>query len=109
MAGFFIIEDSILKSGNELMTRAQVDNLWEMAVAKIKLVLNEQFGYITNPETFLDVKKIVILFAKTLEGYTFFAAPLFEFLSSQRERFEQHLFRRLRDEVKHVIIYFKFI
>jgi hypothetical protein len=45
---------------------------------------------------FLELKRFVVLFGKTMEGYALHVAPLFEFLMSIREQFEALLFNRLR-------------
>ncbi len=117
LAGFFIIEDSLMKSGIELYSRAEVDALWETACSKIKAIMHEQFGLIQTSVThgsgspaagsdacmkFVQVKYTLILLAKTLAGYGFFVQPLFEFLAGMRDKFEAILLSRLRSEIKEV-------
>lgn len=37
--GFFILEDHVLNTGNGLITRAILDDMWTMALSKIVTVL----------------------------------------------------------------------
>jgi exocyst complex component 6 len=103
VTGFFAIEDTVLKSGSDLMSRAQVDDLWELAVSKIKQVMGEQLAYVLDPTTFLSVRKSALLFCKTLENHGFFVTLLLEFIASQKQRFEMTLFRQLDTTVSEIL------
>jgi hypothetical protein len=61
LAGFFLIEDAVMKSGNELMSRSEVETMWDKAVTKVTLILQEQTGYIRDPATFLQVFMHILL------------------------------------------------
>ncbi len=45
VAGFFVLEDSIMKGDNELMSRAEVDGLFDMATQKVRAVVKEQTAH----------------------------------------------------------------
>ncbi|PKU71846.1 putative exocyst complex component 6 [Dendrobium catenatum] len=44
IAGFFIVEERVLRTGGGLVNRMEVDALWETAVAKMVSILKEQFS-----------------------------------------------------------------
>lgn len=91
LAGFFLIEDAVMKSGNELMSRSEVETMWDRAVTKVTLILQEQTGYVRDPQTFLTMKYQLMLFAKTLDSHGIFVTPLIDFLAQSRDKFEvQH-------------------
>eukprot|EP00455_Lapot_gusevi_P034507 TRINITY_DN3803_c0_g1_i3.p1 TRINITY_DN3803_c0_g1~~TRINITY_DN3803_c0_g1_i3.p1 ORF type:complete len:435 (-),score=124.97 TRINITY_DN3803_c0_g1_i3:132-1385(-) len=75
-----------------------------MAVTKLKVVLREHLNYMVDPARFLDIKKFVILFCKTMEGYGLHVTPLYEFLGSMREKYESLLFSRLRAELEEIFV-----
>jgi len=100
LAGFFILEDAILKSGNELMARTEVESLWEMAVSKIQGLFGEHMTYLADVDAFLAMKHSLVVFAKTLESYGIVIAPLLDFIASRQDLFENLLMARLKVEVK---------
>jgi hypothetical protein len=103
LAGFFIVEDAVLRSGNELLTKPEIDELWEMAVGRIKVLLTEQLSYMSEAENFLKVKETVVLFAKTLESFQLKVEPLMAFLSSHRDKYEELLVHRFRADVGSIV------
>jgi hypothetical protein len=62
--------------------------MWEAVVVRLRAVLREQMALIGDPARFLELKRFVVLFAKTMETYGLHAAPLLEFLAASREQFE---------------------
>ena len=40
------------------MSKAEIDNLWDIAMTKLKALLSEQFGYITDVDSFLEVASL---------------------------------------------------
>lgn len=89
----------MLRSGNELLSRAEVDDLWELAIGRIKVILIEQFSYITNPESFIRIKETIVLFCKTLDQYSLNTLPLTSFLANHRDKYEEILVQKFREEV----------
>lgn len=59
IAGFFIIEDRILRTGGGLVSRADVDSLWDAAVAKMVAVLEDQFSRMQTANHLLLIKDYV--------------------------------------------------
>lgn len=44
ITGFFVVEDRVLRTAGGLVSSAQVDNLWEGAITKMRMVMEEQFS-----------------------------------------------------------------
>jgi exocyst complex component 6 len=59
IAGFFIIEDRILRTGGGLVSRTDVDSLWDVAVAKMVSVLEDQFSRMQTANHLLLIKDYV--------------------------------------------------
>jgi exocyst complex component 6 len=66
IAGFFIIEDRILRTGGGLVSRADVDALWDAAVAKMVSVLEDQFSRMQTANHLLLIKDYVGLLGMQL-------------------------------------------
>jgi hypothetical protein len=49
LSGFFAVEDAVLRSGIELLPRTEVEQIWELAIGRLKMVLKEQFNKIQDP------------------------------------------------------------
>ena len=69
---FFVVEDHILNTTSGLVTRASIDELWDMAVAKIVAVLKTHIGYCTDPTLMLQIKALIMLFCHTLKVFSLF-------------------------------------
>ena len=103
IAGFFVLEDGIMKGENELMTRAEVDALFDMAMQKVRSVVKEQLASISGVRDFLAVKGSVVVLMKTMEAYGYRVAVLVDLLRSCRERFELIIHGRFQWEWKQMM------
>eukprot|EP01083_Nonionella_stella_P025803 71064_1 len=103
LAGFFYIEDNIVKSGNQLMTRGDVQILWENALAKIRSVLKSQIDKVSDPKAHLAIKETITLFRTALEASGLFVRPLMEFIYTTREKFENLLLQRIEMRVREIL------
>lgn len=106
VTGFFIIEDNILKSGNELISRAEIDTMYE----KVQLALIGHLAHhfhvcaAHSAASVLQLKYVTVLFCKLMDenflGHD--SALLRKFLEEQRPRFEEVLLRRVHQEVRNI-------
>ena len=64
---FFVVEDHILNTTSGLVTRATIDELWDMAVAKIVAILKSHIACCTDPTLMLQIKALIMLFCHTLK------------------------------------------
>lgn len=67
IVGFFIIEHMILHNTTEFRSQAEVDGLWEMVTGKVILVVSESLKGCKDPELFLRIKFLLLMFIQTLE------------------------------------------
>ncbi|MGH0118602.1 UNVERIFIED_CONTAM: hypothetical protein FKN15_050111 [Acipenser sinensis] len=67
IVGFFVVEDHILHATQGLVTRAYIDELWNMALSKIIAVLRTHSSYCSDPDLVLELKNLIVIFADTLQ------------------------------------------
>lgn len=108
LAGFFIVEDAVLKSGNEVLTKHEVETLWDSVTARLRAVLGEVCRRIADPMQFLRVKYTVVLFCCTVETYGVNVMPVLEAMFQQRELFAKLLVERLRCDLRETFASDKF-
>jgi len=97
--GFFIIEDSILKSGTILFVRSEVEQLWEHAVSRVKLALSQAFSYLREHASMIALKDEAVLLSRTMETYQFPTKNLISFVLEYRPKFEDLLISAVGKEI----------
>eukprot|EP00003_Mantamonas_plastica_P020195 TRINITY_DN3264_c0_g1_i1.p1 TRINITY_DN3264_c0_g1~~TRINITY_DN3264_c0_g1_i1.p1 ORF type:complete len:309 (+),score=75.13 TRINITY_DN3264_c0_g1_i1:97-927(+) len=103
IAGFFIVEDTVFNSTDHLISRSQLEQAWEVAVSKVKAVLQEQIAFWTIPSTFLEIKDFMALFAQVMQrNGNYDVSHLMDFLESMRERYYELLLQKYSDELQTV-------
>lgn len=105
IVGFFVVEDHILNTGNGLITRSYIDELWSMALSKIISSLRTHSAYCTDATLILKIKHLIMLFNTTLRNYGYSVGQLWDLLQEIRVHYNevlmQHwvqLFRDILDE-----------
>ncbi|KAL5713113.1 Exocyst complex component S15B [Ranunculus cassubicifolius] len=91
IAGFFIIEDRVLRTGGDLISKFEVENLWETAVSKMCSVLEDQFSRMQTASHLLFIKDYVSLLGVTLRRYGYHIDALLEVLNKHREKYHELL------------------
>ncbi len=69
LAGFFIVEDRVLRSAGGLMSSARTEQLWESAISRMTVVMEDQFSRMQTANHLLLVKDYVSLLGATLRRY----------------------------------------
>ena len=108
VTGFFIIEDNILRSGNELISRAEIETLYEKVQLLLITYLSKHFvecAAKSSPSYVLQLKYLLILFSKLMsEHYLSHDSSLLRsFLESHRTVFETILLRRLHTDLEKIL------
>lgn len=103
IAGHFIVEDRVLRTGGGLLLANQVETMWETAVAKVTSVLEEQFSHMDTASHLLLVKDYVTLLGATLKQYGYEMAPILEILSHSREKYHELLLTECRQQITDVL------
>lgn len=91
IAGFFLVEDRVLRTSGGLVSKFEVDNLWETAVSKMCSVLEDQFSRMQTANHLLFIKDYVSLFGVTLRRYGYHIDALLEVLSKHRDKYHELL------------------
>lgn len=92
--GFFILEDHVLNTGNGLITRAFLDEMWSMALSKIVTALQTNSSYCTDATLILRIKDLIMLFCTTLRNYGYTVKPLWELVRELRDHYTEVLMQR---------------
>lgn len=103
MAGFFIVEDRVLRTAGGLLLPDQVETMWETAVAKMTSVLEEQFSAMESATHLLLVKHYVTLLASTLRQYGYEISTLLDVLDSSHGKYHQLLLDECRQQIVDVL------
>lgn len=99
IAGFFIVEDRILRTGGGLISKLEVENLWETAVSKMCSVLEDQFSRMQTANHLLLIKDYVSLLGVTLRRYGYPVDALLDVLSKHRDKYHELLLSDCRKQI----------
>ncbi|MCL7026029.1 hypothetical protein MKW94_017183 [Papaver nudicaule] len=91
IAGFFIVEDRILRTGGGLITKYEVENLWDTAVSKMCSVLEDQFSRMQTANHLLLIKDYVSLLGVTLRRYGYLVHALLDVIGKHRDKYHELL------------------
>ncbi|KAK7277243.1 hypothetical protein RIF29_18394 [Crotalaria pallida] len=103
IAGFFIVEDRVLRTAGGLVVADQVETMWETAVAKMTSVLEEQFSCMDSATHLLLVKDYVTLLGSTLRQYGYEIGTLLDVLDSSLDKYHQLLLEECRQQIVDVL------
>ncbi|KAF7153330.1 hypothetical protein RHSIM_Rhsim01G0286500 [Rhododendron simsii] len=108
IAGFFIVEDRILRTGGQLITKMEVENLWDTAVSKMCSVLEDQFSRMQTANHLLLIKDYVSLLGVTARGYGYPVDALLDVLSKHRDKYHELLLSDCRKQIAEALSADKF-
>ncbi|KAG2683660.1 hypothetical protein I3760_10G042500 [Carya illinoinensis] len=103
IAGYFIVEDCVLRTAGGLLSADQVETMWEIAIAKMTSVLEEQFSYMDSATHHLLVKDYVTLLGSTLRQYGYEVGPLVEVLDRGRDKYHELLLKECRLQIVNIL------
>ncbi|MBA0730237.1 hypothetical protein Golax_022920, partial [Gossypium laxum] len=108
IAGFFIVDDRILRTGGGLISKTEVENLWETAVSKMCSVLEDQFSRMQTANHLLLIKDYVSLLGVTLRRYGYTVGALLDVLSKHRDKYHELLLSDCRKQISEALAADKF-
>ncbi|KAM1102681.1 hypothetical protein ACFX19_011479 [Malus domestica] len=103
IAGYFIVEDRVLRTAGGLLLAEQVETMWDTALAKMKSLVEEQFSLMNSATHLLLVKDYVTLLGSTLRQYGYEVGPLLETLDKSRKKYHELLSGECRKQIANVI------
>ncbi|XP_059093214.1 exocyst complex component 6B-like [Tigriopus californicus] len=89
--GFFACEDHVLNTGNGLITRGYLDELWKGMSTGIKETLQQHSAYCTESGFILKIKNLMLLFSRTLQSYGFDDDQMSSLLQELRDHYTEVL------------------
>lgn len=102
VAGFFIVENRVLRTAEGLLSESQVDTMWEASISKVTSFLEEQFARMDAANHHLLVKDYVSLLAATMKKYGYQVTSLLEVLDKNRDRYHELLVSDCRKQIQGV-------
>ncbi|WCJ28724.1 exocyst complex component sec15A [Euphorbia peplus] len=99
IAGYFIVEDRVLRTGGGILLTDQVETMWETAVTKMTSILEEQFSRMDSATHLLLVKDYVTLLASTIRKYGYDVTQILEALDSTRDKYHDLLLRESQEQI----------
>lgn len=103
IAGYFIVEDRVLRTSGGLLSPTELETMWETAVAKLTSVLEEQFLHMDAASHLLLVKDYVTLFGTTLRQYGYEVATVIETLNTSRDKYHELLLAECRQQITDIL------
>ncbi|KAF9351418.1 hypothetical protein BGX26_010571 [Mortierella sp. AD094] len=92
IVGFFIVEHIILYSTTNFRTQSQLDELCELVTNLLLRLLSEGLASCQDPDMFLSVKLLLMLYIQTMESYNYPVSRLNDLLLT--------LFRTYADQLE---------
>ncbi|KAK8651644.1 hypothetical protein V6N13_141233 [Hibiscus sabdariffa] len=103
IAGYFIVEDRVLRTSGGLLSADQVETMWETTVTKLASVLEEQFSHMDSATHLLLVKDYIALLGATLTQYGYEVGSILEALDNSRDKYHELLLEECRQQIANVI------
>ncbi|KAK2403513.1 exocyst complex component SEC15A [Trifolium repens] len=103
IAGYFIVEDKVLRTAGGLLVEDQVETMWETALSKMTSMLDMQFSRMNSATNLLLIKDDVTLVGSTLRKYGYDISPLLDVLDSCRDKYHLLLLADCRKNIIDVI------
>lgn len=104
IAGYFIVEDRVLRTAGDLLSASQVQAMWETAVSKVTSNLEYQFSHMDTASHLLLVKDYVTLLGATLRQYGYDVGYILEALTNSRDKYHELLLVECREQIKDAVI-----
>ncbi|KAF2289079.1 hypothetical protein GH714_026416 [Hevea brasiliensis] len=103
IAGYFILEDRLLRTGGDVLLADQVETMWDTAVTKITSVLEEQFSRMDSATHLLLVKDYVTLLGATLRQYGYEVGQILGALDNSWDKYHELLLGECREQIVNIL------
>ncbi|KAG1334083.1 exocyst complex component SEC15A [Cocos nucifera] len=103
IAGFFIVEDRVLRTAGGLLSENQVETIWDTAIANMTSVLEDQFSRMDAASHLLLIKEFVTLLGATLTRYGYRITPLTDVLDNSRDKYHELLLNECQKQIADII------
>ena len=89
IAGFFVIEATIISTTQDFRSRASVEMLWQTCMNKMNVHLFDGLKNCSDPDLYLNIKLLVTSFISTMEVYGYAVKSLSELLVSLLDKYAE--------------------
>ncbi|XP_023743553.1 exocyst complex component SEC15A [Lactuca sativa] len=103
IAGYFIVEDRVLRTAGDLLSPSQVQAMWETAVSKVTENLEYQFSHMDTASHLLLVKDYVTLLGATLRQYGYDVGYILDASTNSRDKYHELLLVECRQQIKDAV------
>lgn len=69
IAGFFIVEATVLQTSNDLISKSDLNSLWNIASNKLRSILQVELGYIEDKEILPEMKSFFVAYCRVFRKY----------------------------------------
>jgi len=94
IVGFFVVEDHVLNTGNGLLTRPYLEDLWKMASDKVVSIMRTNTAYCTDANLLLKIKDLIMVFCLTLRSYGYSVKNYLDLLHEIQEHYNEILMQK---------------
>jgi exocyst complex component 6 len=94
IVGFFVVEDHVMNTGGDIVTRTYSDDLWSQSLTRAVNVLSMSSSSCTDPNILLRIKNLIMLSITTLKTYGYTVSQLWELLLEMRDHYNEVLLQR---------------
>eukprot|EP00803_Ostreobium_quekettii_P005107 evm.model.scf_611.3 EVM.evm.TU.scf_611.3 scf_611:47229-58906(+) len=99
VTGFFIIEDNVQRMTDDLVHQREVDQLWEVAIATLKGVIDTAFEGMQSAPAMLLVKDFILLVCGALSQSGYPAAPIKDIVSNNTSKYHSLMNTTISNQV----------
>lgn len=103
VAGYFIVEDRVLRTAGGLLESSQVETMWETAVSKIASVVDRQLSLIDNTGHLLMIKDYLTLFGDTLRQYGYQVNSILEVMNTTKDKYSKLLMQECQKQISDIV------
>lgn len=103
IVGFFVVEDHVLHTGGDIVTRSYLDDLWANSLQRAVNVLSMNSSSCTDPNILLRIKNLIMLSITTLKTYGYGVTQLWDLLLEMRDHYNEVLLQRWVNEFREIL------
>lgn len=103
VAGYFIVEDRVMRTAGGLLEASQVETMWETAISKITSVVDRQLSLVAKTSHLLMIKDYMTLFGDTLRQYGYQVNSVLEVMNTTREKYSKLLMKECQKQISDIV------
>lgn len=103
IVGFFIVEDHVMETGGEIVTRSYLDDLWSTSLTRAVNILSMNSSSCTDPNILLRIKNLIMLSITTLKTHGYTVTQLWDLLLEMRDHYNEVLLQRWVYEFREIL------